>query len=153
MKKEMQPVAEKNEIIVYQPEGGEFHIEVRVENETVWLTQAQMAELFGTAPQNITIHIKNIYEEGELFKVATCKDFLQVAREGNRNVKRSYKYYNLDVIISVGYRVKSIQGTHFRRWANQVLKDHLLKGYSLNRRMLAAGMELESKFVEQDKKN
>ena len=138
MKKEMQPVAEKDEIIVYQPEGGEFHIVVRVENETVWLTQAQMAELFGTAPQNITIHIKNIYEEGELFKVATCKDFLQVAREGNRNVKRNYKYYNLDVIISVGYRVKSIQGTRFRQWALQVLKNHMLKGYSINRRLLAS---------------
>ena len=107
--------SKKNEIIVYQPEGGEFHIEVRVENETVWLTQAQMAELFGTAPQNITIHIKNIYEEGELFKVATCKDFLQVAREGNRNVKRSYKYYNLNVIISVGYRVKFYQTNPLHR--------------------------------------
>lgn len=87
----------------------------RVENETVWLTQAQMAELFGTAPQNITIHIKNIYEEGELFKVATCKDFLQVARKGNRDVKRSYKYYNLDVIISVGYRVKFYQTNPLHR--------------------------------------
>ena len=126
--KEALPVTDKNEIIVYQPEGGEFHIEVRVENETVWLTQAQMAELFGSVPQNITMHIKNIYQEGELLKNPTCKDFLQVAREGNRNVKRCYKCYNLDVIISVGYRVKSIQGTRFRQWANQVLKEHMLKG-------------------------
>ena len=138
------PVADKNEIIVYQPEGGEFHIEVRVENETVWLTQAQMAELFGTAPQNITMHIKNIYDEGELSKNPTCKDFLQVAREGNRNVKRNYKCYNLDVIISVGYRVKSIQGTRFRQWANQVLKEHLLRGCSVNQRLIAHENRLEN---------
>ena len=137
------PVTDKNEIIVYQPEGGEFHIEVRVENETVWLTQAQMAELFGSAPQNITMHIKNIYQEGELLKNPTCKDFLQVAREGNRNVKRCYKCYNLDVIISVGYRVKSIQGTRFRQWANQVLKEHMLKGFSVNQRLISHENKLE----------
>ena len=143
-KQEILPVAEKNEIIVYQPEGGEFHIEVRVENETVWLTQAQMAELFGSAPQNITMHIKNIYQEGELLKNSTCKDFLQVAREGNRNVKRSYKCYNLDVIISVGYRVKSIQGTRFRQWALQVLKEHMLKGFSVNQRLVSHENRLEN---------
>ena len=98
----------KNEIIVYQPEGGEFHIEVRVDQDTVWLTQAQMAELFGTVPQNITVHIKKVYDEGELEKNSTCKEYLQVASEGSRKVKRTLKFYNLDVIISVGYRVKSI---------------------------------------------
>jgi hypothetical protein len=136
--------AEKNEIIVYQPEGGEFHIEVRVDQDTVWLTQAQMAELFGTVPQNITVHIKKVYDEGELEKNSTCKEYLQVASEGSRKVKRTLKFYNLDVIISVGYRVKSIQGTRFRQWANRVLKEHMLKGFSVNQRLVAHENRLEN---------
>lgn len=135
---------EKNEIIVYQPEGGEFHIEVRVDQDTVWLTQAQMAELFGTVPQNITVHIKKVYDEGELEKNSTCKEYLQVASEGSRKVKRTLKFYNLDVIISVGYRVKSIQGTRFRQWANRVLKEHMLKGFSVNQRLVAHENRLEN---------
>ena len=135
---------EKNEIIVYQPEGGEFHIEVRVDQDTVWLTQAQMAELFGTVPQNITVHIKKVYDEGELEKNSTCKEYLQVASEGSRKVKRTLKFYNLDVIISVGYRVKSIQGTRFRQWANSVLKEHMLKGFSVNQRLVAHENRLEN---------
>ena len=137
MSKEVQPVAGKNEIVVYQPEGGEFHIEVRVENETVWLTQAQMAELFSATKQNISLHIANIYKEGELQHNPTVKEYLTVQKEGKRNVSRKVSYYNLDVIISVGYRIKSIQGTRFRQWANQVLKDYMLKGYAINPRMLA----------------
>ena len=133
----------KNEIIVYQPEGGEFHIEVRVDQDTVWLTQAQMAELFGTVPQNITVHIKKVYDEGELEKNSTCKEYLQVASEGSRKVKRTLKFYNLDVIISVGYRVKSIQGTRFRQWANSVLKEHMLRGFSVNQRLVAHENRLE----------
>jgi hypothetical protein len=135
---------EKNEIIVYQPEGGEFHIEVRVDQDTVWLTQAQMAELFGTVPQNITVHIKKVYDEGELEKNSTCKEYLQVASEGSRKVKRTLKFYNLDVIISVGYRVKSIQGTRFRQWANSVLKEHMLRGFSVNQRLVAHENRLEN---------
>ena len=104
----------RGEIVLYQPEG-EVRLEVRVENETVWLTQAQMAELFNKVPQNITIHIKNIYKEGELDRASTCKKYLQVAHEGYREVTRLLKFYNLDVIISVGYRVKSIAGTRFRQ--------------------------------------
>ena len=134
----------KNEIIVYQPEGGEFHIEVRVDQDTVWLTQAQMAELFGTVPQNITVHIKKVYDEGELEKNSTCKEYLQVASEGSRKVKRTLKFYNLDVIISVGYRVKSIQGTRFRQWANSVLKEHMLRGFSVNQRLVAHENRLEN---------
>lgn len=135
---------EKNEIIVYQPEGGEFHIEVRVDQDTIWLTQAQMAELFGTVPQNITVHIKKVYDEGELEKNSTCKEYLQVASEGSRKVKRTLKFYNLDVIISVGYRVKSIQGTRFRQWANRVLKEHMLKGFCVNQRLVAHENKLEN---------
>lgn len=125
---------EKGEIILYQP-NETIQLEVRLEGESVWLTQAQMAELFQTTPQNITIHIKSIYKEGELDYSTTCKEHLQVRKEGNRMVQRKQKFYNLDVIISVGYRVKSLYGTRFRQWANQVLKDYLLKGYSINQRL------------------
>ena len=124
----------KSEIILYQPDN-EVRLEVRLEDETVWLTQAQMAELFQTTSQNITIHIRSIYSENELGLEATCKDSLQVRREGNRVVRRKQKMYNLDVIISVGYRVKSVRGTRFRQWANKVLKEYLLKGYSINQRI------------------
>ena len=141
---------ERGEIVLYQPEG-EVRLEVRVENETVWLTQAQMAELFDKVPQNITIHIKNIYKEGELDNISTCKEYLQVAHEGNREVTRSLKFYNLDVIISVGYRVKSVAGTRFRQWALAVLKDYMLKGYAVNQRMVATGMQIANQFQEQQR--
>ena len=132
---------EKNEIIVYQPEGGEFHIEVRVENETVWLTQAQMAELFATTRNNITLHIKNIFQECELFENSVSKEFLLTARDSK---KYKTKFYNLDVIISVGYRVKSIHGTRFRQWANKILKEHLLKGNSVNQRLISHENKIEN---------
>ena len=139
--KEVLPATEKNEIIVYQPEGGEFHIEVRVENETVWLTQAQMAELFNSTRNNITLHIKNIFQENELDAKSVCKESLLTANDGK---KYKTKIYNLDVIISVGYRVKSIQGTRFRQWANQVLKEHMLKGFSVNQRLVSHENRLEN---------
>ncbi|MBR5694166.1 MAG: virulence RhuM family protein [Fibrobacter sp.] len=139
--KEALPAVEKNEIIVYQPEGGEFHIEVRVENETVWLTQAQMAELFNSTRNNITLHIKNIFQEHELDANSVCKESLLTAGDGK---KYKTKIYNLDVIISVGYRVKSIQGTRFRQWALQVLKEHMLKGFSVNQRLVSHENRLEN---------
>ena len=108
---------EENKIIIYQTEDGQTKIDVRLENDTVWLTQAQMAELFQKTPQNITMHIRNAYSEGELEKEVTCKEYLQVQTEGKRTVKRIQKFYDLDVIISVGYRVKSKRGTAFRIWA------------------------------------
>lgn len=139
----MQPVTDKNEIVVYQPEGGEFHIEVRVENETVWLTQAQMAELFHATKQNISLHIANIYKEGELDRDSVVKEYLTTASDG-----KCYKtkWFNLDVIISVGYRIKSIQGTRFRQWALNVLKDYMLKGYAVNQRILAP--QIQQKQIE-----
>ena len=136
--KEALPVAEKNEIIVYQPEGGEFHIEVRVENETVWLTQAQMAELFSKSISVISRHIANVFAEHELEEKSNLH-FLQIA-----NSDKPVKLFSLDVIISVGYRVKSYQGTQFRRWANQVLKEHLLKGFSVNQRLVSHENRLEN---------
>ena len=145
--KEALPVADKNEIIVYQPEGGEFHIEVRVENETVWLTQAQMAELFNATKQNISLHIAKIFKEGELDSKVVVKEYLTTTPHGAISGKtqvHSVKNYNLDVIISVGYRIKSIQGTRFRQWANQVLKEHLLKGFSINQRLVSHENKLEN---------
>ena len=123
---------EENKIIIYQSEDGETKIDVRLENDTVWLTQAQMAELFQKTPQNITMHIRNAYNEGELERESTCKEYLQVQTEGKRQVTRLQKFYDLDVIISVGYRVKSKRGTAFRLWARKVLKDYLIKGYAVN---------------------
>lgn len=122
----------KNEIILYQTGELPEHIEVRLEDETVWLTQAQMATLFGQTKQNISLHINNCFKEGELIADSVVKDSLTTAKDGK---KYSTKYFNLDVIISVGYRVKSKQGTQFRIWATHVLRDYLLKGYALNQRM------------------
>ncbi|MBR4995783.1 MAG: virulence protein RhuM/Fic/DOC family protein [Alistipes sp.] len=124
---------DKGEIIIYQTSDGQTELDVRLENDTVWLSQAQMAHLLQVRPQNITMHIRNVYNEGELERSATCKDFLQVQNEGSRVITRKIKFYNLDVIISVGYRVKSLRGTQFRIWANRVLKEYLIKGYAVNR--------------------
>ena len=123
----------KGEIVMYQPDET-IRLEVRVENESVWLTQQQMADLFNATKQNVSLHINNIYDEGELEREATVKDYLTVRKEGKRTVRRHVNLYNLDVIISVGYRVKSIRGTRFRQWANRILKEYLLNGYSINRR-------------------
>lgn len=121
-----------NQIIIYQTEDGQTQVDVRLENETVWLTQAQMAELFEKTPQNITMHIGNAYKEGELEKESTCKEYLQVQQEGKRKVSRMVKYYDLDVIISVGYRVKSKRGTQFRIWTTGILKEYMRKGFALD---------------------
>ena len=120
------PVAQ-GEIVKYEQDGMP-QLEVWIEDETIWLTQKQMGLLFGCAPQNITYHLKSIYRIGELEEVATCKDFLQVQMEGGRRISRRQKFYNLDVVISVGYRVNSIKGVRFRQWATSVLKEYLLRG-------------------------
>lgn len=122
----------KSQIVIYQTENGETKLDVRFQDETVWLTQKMMAELFQTSSQNITIHLKNIFEEGELDESSTCKDFLQVQKEGNREVKRNQKFYNLDAIISVGYRIKSHVATKFRQWATHQLKEYIVKGFVLD---------------------
>ena len=121
-----------SQIIIYQNENGETKLDVRFQEETVWLTQKLMAELFQTTPQNITIHLKNIFEEGELEEKATCKDFLQVQIEGKREVKRKRQFYNLDAIISVGYRIKSNVATKFRQWATSQLREYIVKGFVLD---------------------
>ena len=125
---------QQGEIILYQPDET-VRLEVRLEDDTVWLTQAQMAELFQTTRNNITLHIGNVYKEEELSPVSNSKESLLVQTEGNRQVTRMRNLYNLDVIISVGYRVKSQRGTKFRQWANEIIKAHLLRGYSINYQM------------------
>ena len=124
-----------NQIIIYQTEDGQTQIDVRMENETVWLTQAQMAELFETDRTSIVRHINNIYKVEELDRESTCAKIAQVQVEGKRSVKRYIPYFNLDMIISVGYRVNSKRGVRFRQWANKVLKQYLIKGYAVNERM------------------
>jgi hypothetical protein len=120
------------EMLVYQTENGMIKLDVRLENETVWLTQAQLAELFQVKPQNITMHLKNIYSEGELLEPTTCKEFLQVQQEGIRSVERKRKFYNLDAVISVGYRVQSNIATRFRIWATQRLREYIVKGFVMD---------------------
>jgi hypothetical protein len=124
-----------NEIAIYQSNELTSQIEVRIEDDTIWLTQNQIVELFDSSKANISEHIKHIFETGELDDVSTVRNFRTVRREGKRNVTRELVYYSLDVIISVGYRVNSKRGTQFRIWANKVLKDYLLKGYVLNNRI------------------
>ena len=138
----------QGEIILYQPDS-EVKLEVRLEEETVWLTQAQMAELFQTTRNNVTLHIRNIFKEGELVENSVCKESLRTAADGK---KYRTNFYNLDVIISVGYRVKSVRGTQFSQWANKVLKEYLLKGYSVNQRLSNLEHRVESKFIEHEKR-
>ena len=126
---------EENKIVIYQTEDGQTQIDVRLENDTVWLTQAQMAELFETDRTSIVRHINNIYRIDELERESTCAKIAQVQTEGKREVKRSIPYFNLDMIISVGYRVNSKRGIKFRQWANRVLKQYLVKGYAINERI------------------
>ena len=135
-----------DEIVLYQP-NNQLSIEVKLENETVWLTQQQMAELFSTDRTSILRHIHNIYKTHELDEAATCAKIAQVRLEGNRRVIREVPFYNLDMIISVGYRVNSIRGTQFRQWANRILKDYMLKGYAVNQRLL----NIENQLASQQK--
>lgn len=120
------------ELLLYTSPDGNIRLDLRIHDETLWMTQQMMAELFQTSVQNIIMHVKNIYEETELEREGTCKDFLQVRQEGMRQVRRSITFYNLDMIISVGYRVNSIRGTQFRIWATQSLKEYMIKGVAID---------------------
>lgn len=134
-----------SEIVLYQPDDT-IQLEVRLQDETVWLSQQQMAELFGTDRTSILRHIHNVYKTHELEELATCAKIAQVRLEGNRQVMREIPFYNLDMIISVGYRVNSVRGTQFRQWANKLLKDYLLRGYAINQRLLAVEERMDKKF-------
>ena len=122
----------EGELILYTAEDGSVAIQLRAEGGTVWITQAEMAALFHTTPQNITLHVKAIYVEGELLPEATCKEHLQVRQEAARQVKRTLKHYNLDMILAVGYRVRSLRGIQFRQWASSTLKEYLVKGFAMD---------------------
>ena len=138
----------KDEIIIYQTPDNQTSLEVRLEDETIWLTQAQIVSLFVTSKANVSEHIKQIYQSKELDKETTVRNFRTVQIEGGRKVSRNIDYYNLDIIISIGYRVNSIQGTQFRIWANKILKDYLLKGYAIHQRV----ENIEKKIFEHDQK-
>ncbi len=131
----------KGEIVIYTSSDGKISLDTKLENETIWLTQDMMAKLFETTPQNITMHIKNIYDDEELEQNSTCKDFLQVRNEGKRTVSRKLTHYNLDMILSVGYRIKSKTAVQFRKWATNILKEYLIQGYAINQKALKEQQE------------
>jgi len=137
-----------NEILIYKSNELATSIEVKLEDETIWLTQVQIVRLFDSSKANISEHIKHIFQTGELQKESTVRKIRTVRVEGNREVSRSLTYFNLDMIISIGYRVNSIRGTQFRIWANKILKDYLLKGYAINYRV----DKIEKKLIEHDQK-
>lgn len=141
---------QQNEIIIYQPDET-LKLNVRVESDTVWLTQMQIVELFISSKANISEHIKHIFETGELQREATVRKFRTVRKEGNRNVIRTIEFYNLDVIISVGYRVNTKRGVQFRQWANKVLKEYLLRGYAVSQRLMQLEDKIDRRFSEYDR--
>lgn len=137
-----------NEIVLYQPDET-LKLDVQVGDDTVWLSQSQMVELFQTTKQNISLHINNIFKEGELNAISVVKEYLTTASDGK---KYRTKYYNLDVIISAGYRVKSLRGTQFRPWANKVLKEYLFRGYAVNQRLMQMEERIDRRLSEHDRK-
>jgi len=149
MAKKRKEVNNKSQIILYQTADGNTRFDVRLEVETAWLTQNQMAELFQNTKQNINLHIKNIYEEGELIPEATVKDYLTVRNEGGRRVQRNVAHYNLDMIIAVGYRIRSHRGTQFRRWATERLREYLVKGFVMDDERLKQGRNLGSDYFDE----
>ncbi len=138
-----------NQIAFYQTPDGSVNIEVLFAEENIWLTQKKMAELFDTTPQNITQHLKNLYNEKEIEQGATCKDFLQVQSEGERNIERTTKMYSLEAIIAVGYRVSSERGAQFRQWATGILKDYIHKGYALDVNRMKYGSRFSARYFEE----
>ena len=139
----------KNEIVVYQP-NDTLRLDVRLEKDTVWLSQKQMAELFGCSTDNVGLHLKNIYSDGELEESSTAEDFSVVRKEGSRMVSRRVRLYDLEAIISVGFRVNSRLGIQFRRWANVVIQHHMLQGVSVNQRMIAMEDRIDRRLSKHD---
>lgn len=137
----------KNNTVIYQAKNGAIELRGDSSRETIWATQAQIAQLFDVTPQNVTLHLSNIFKDKELEIKATCKDSLQVQIEGNRKVERAIKFYNLDAIIAVGYRINSVMGTNFRIWATKTLREHITKGYTINRKQIAKNYDAFMKSV------
>ena len=142
-------LANTGRILIYQNEKGDTKIDVYFEQDTIWMTQRSMAELYQVTPQNITTHIKHIYEDGELDQRATCKSYLQVQMEGNRQIRRDTKFYSLDMILAVGYRVRSNVGIHFRRWASSILTEYMKKGFALNDERLRNPREFGADYFDE----
>ena len=138
-----------NQIAFYQSPDGSVNIEVLYAGENIWLSQKKMAELFGTTPQNITQHLKNIYADGEADRMATCKDFLQVQKEGIREVERNTALYSLEAVIAVGYRVNSERGAQFRQWATGILKNYIHKGYALDNQRMKYGSRFSARYFDE----
>jgi len=138
---------EGKQIIIYQAPSGAIEFRGDREKETIWATQAEIARVFGVTTQNITIHLRNVFKDGELERKSTCKESLQVQKEGTREIRRNIKLYNLDVIIAVGYRMNSVVGTKFRQWATKTLREHITKGYTINRKRIAQNYEAFMKAV------
>lgn len=149
VKKKKKPVSVQGELILYQTEDGKANIEVRLQDETVWMSQLAMADLFQTTVPNINMHLTNVYGEGELSEMATIKDYLIVRREGVRQVKRSVRHYNLESIIAVGYRVKSHRGTQFRKWATERLNEYLVKGFTMDDERLKEVNNIGSDYFDE----
>lgn len=142
-------ISESGRVLIYQTEKGDTKIDVYFSDDTVWMTQKTIAELYQTTPQNITLHIKNIYQDGELEEISTCKKYLQVQTEGSREVKREQKFYNFDMILAVGYRVRSTVGIHFRKWASRVLTEYTKKGFVLNDERLRNPKEFGADYFDE----
>lgn len=145
----MDEVSRKGEIVLFKTSDGITKVQVRFEDKNVWLTQAAIAELFQTTPQNITIHLKAIYEEGELDEAATCKEYLQVRTEGKRQINRALKHYSLEAILAVGYRVRSHRGTQFRQWATANLQEFLVKGFVMDDERLKSGKNIGDDYFDE----
>ncbi len=142
----------KNSVIIYQTKSGGLELKGDVRHETIWATQAQIASIFGVTSQNITMHVKNIYAQNELDQRSTCKESLQVQKEGNRLIKRTVREYNLDVLIAVGYRINSVVGTQFRQWATKTLRQHITEGFTINKKRLGKNYDKFLHAVEEVKK-
>ena len=141
-------IGNENDIIFYTDEEGKLQIEVMVEEENVWLTQNSLSKLFETTRNNITMHIKNIYDDQELEENSTSKESLLVQKEGNRNVKRNVVYYNLDMIISIGFRINSKKAIKFRTWANEIIKEYMIQGFSLNEERFLKGKKSDQEYFK-----
>src|SRR3989338_826084 len=141
-------IAKNKEMVIYQAKNGAIELRGDFRRETIWATQAQIAEIFNVTPQNITLHLHNIYNDGELEAKATCKDYLQVQIEGGREIKRRVKVYNLDAIIATGYRINSIVGTKFRQWATKTLRSYIVDGFAINKNRIAKNYQRFLSAVE-----
>jgi hypothetical protein len=147
MSEDLAPLVPQGQLLIYQD--GALRVQVRVDGRTVWLTQAAIADLYQTTPQNVTIHLRSIYGDEELDEAATCKEYLQVRQEGTRQVRRSLKHYNLDAILAVGYRVRSARGTAFRQWATTRLSELLVKGFTLDDERIKAGTTIGDEYFDE----